>query len=592
MAEEKQQINLHVATLAQYEAPKIVEDKREDWVLNGDDNSYFTWLTDRYRKSPTNNAVINNMGRLIYGRGLYALDASRKPNDYAQFKTLFKDECLRNISLELKMLGQGYFQVHYDDKHKKVLKAFHIPTSLIAPAKCNADGEIEAYYYCDDWSDTKKYKPKRFPAFGTSKEKVEILCIKPYSVGLKYFATVDYLGCLPYAVLEEEIADYLINEVQNGFSGTKVVNFNNGVPTDEQQDDIKRKVLKKLTGSKGEKVVIAFNNNAESKTTVDDIPLNDAPEHYAYLSEESRGKILAGHTVTSPFLVGVHTENQGFSSNADEIEVAAKYFYNQGIKPFQDLIISGVDQILAFNGISLDLYFRRLNLLEDIEANEQQKEEAQVRFTDDLTALLEVYGEEVDTEEWELVDEREVDYDLEDDFDNQLKEHFEKANEQKKSMLSKVWELIGTGRARPNAQSNQDKEVDGFYFKVRYKYVGNESPERTFCKAMMRANKVYRKEDILEMSTKGINMSHGHPVNGVPQPYDIFKFKGGVNCHHKWLRQTYVSASKTASIGSHKTSQISTNQARKFGYRVTNPKEVSMMPKDMPNNGHHPDYKG
>jgi hypothetical protein len=44
--------------------------------------------------------------------------------------------------------------------------------------------------------------------------------------------------------------------------------------------------LSKLTGSRGQKVIVAFNNNAESKTTVDDIPLNDAPEHYTYLSEE------------------------------------------------------------------------------------------------------------------------------------------------------------------------------------------------------------------------------------------------------------------------------------------------------------------
>ena len=56
------------------------------------------------------------------------------------------------------------------------------------------------------------------------------------------------------------------------------------------------------------------------------------------------------------------------------------------------------------------------------------------------------------------------------------------------------------------------------------------------------------------------------------------------------MRQTYVSTSKTASIGSAKTSQISTNKGEKFGYRVRNPKEVAMMPKDMPNNGHHPDY--
>lgn len=578
-------MNSLIIDLAKYEAPQVVEDKREDWVGYGEDggNSYYCWLIERYRNSPTNNAIVNNMSRLIYGRGVHALDASRKTNEYAQMRSIFSNEDLKNVIADRKLLGEGKFQVHWNKQHTKVLKAYHIPSHLLLPEKCNKDGEIEAYYYSDNWEDTKKFPPKRIPTFGTSKEEIEIYCVRSYSVGMKYFGELDYQGCLPYTVLEEEISSYLINEVQNGFSGTKVINFNNGVPDEEKRDEISRDVKRKLTGSKGQRVIVAFNNNAESKTTVDDIPLNDAPEHYEYLSKECEQKILIGHNVVSPMLVGVVTDNQGFSSNADEIETAAKYFHNISIKPFQDEVIDAMDQILAVNGVSLDLYFRRLNLLEDIEEKEQEKEETRLSNEADF---LSSFGEEVG-EDWELIDEREVDYDLEDDFDAQIREAEERLKP-KKSMLSKLVELIGTGRARPNTKSTQDQEVDGFYFKVRYKYVGNESPERDFCKAMMRANKVYRKEDILSMSSQGINRSHGHEG----QPYNIFLYKGGVNCHHKWLRQTYVSTSKRASIGSHKTSQVSTNKAEKFGYRVRNPKEVAMMPKDMPNNGHHPDYNG
>ena len=574
-----------ILELASYESPTIKESKRENWVEYGEDNLYYNWLIDRYRNSPTNNSVINNIARLIYGKGLHAMNASKRANDYAQFKTIIGNECLRKVALDVKLFGTASFQVHYDDNHTKVVKAYHIPTNLIRPEKCNKDGEVEGYYYSDDWSDTKKYEPKRIPKFGTSKEKIEILQVGSYSVGMKYFSELDYQGCLPYTVLEEEIGDYLINEVQNGFSGTKVVNFNNGVPTEEQQNIISRKVLNKLTGSRGQKVIVAFNNNQESKTTVDDIPLNDAPEHYEYLSKECEQKILVGHNVVSPMLVGVTTDNQGFSSNADEIEVASKYFYNIAIKPFQELIIDAIDKILSFNSIALDLYFRRLNLLEDIE-EKQQEEEEKVAFSSELEKFLDELGEEVG-EDWELIDEREVDYELEEELDLEVQE-WEESLKPKKTTLSKLIELIGTGRATPNKSSSQDKEVDGFYFKVRYKYTGNDSPERDFCRAMMRASKVYRKEDIQKMSDAGINKSHGH--KGLP--YDIFLYKGGVNCHHKWVRQTYVSFDKKAPIGSPKTNQVSTNKAEKFGYRVRNPKEVAMMPKDMPRQGHHPDYRG
>jgi hypothetical protein len=72
--------------------------------------------------------------------------------------------------------------------------------------------------------------------------------IRPYSVGMKYYSYVDYHGALPYAELEEDISSYLINEVNNGFSGRAVINFNNGVPSEEQQLLIKQQVLNPTNG--------------------------------------------------------------------------------------------------------------------------------------------------------------------------------------------------------------------------------------------------------------------------------------------------------------------------------------------------------
>ena len=51
------------------------------------------------------------------------------------------------------------------------------------------------------------------------------------------------------------------------------MNFNNGIPTEEQQRIISSKVMNKLTGSTGQKVIVSFNSDETSKTTVDDIQL-------------------------------------------------------------------------------------------------------------------------------------------------------------------------------------------------------------------------------------------------------------------------------------------------------------------------------
>jgi hypothetical protein len=580
--------NIQILELSQYKAPEAVESTRNEWVEYGDENNHYRWLIDRYRNSATNNAVINNIGRLIYGRGLHAIDAARKPSQYAAMKSLLSSEDLRKVCIESYMLGAGHFQVHYDDKHTKVIKIYHIETEYIRPEKCNEDGDITGYYYSDNWEDVRKYPPRRIPAFGTSKDKIEIYCIKPYSVGMKYFGEVAYQGGLPYAILEEEIADFLINDVQNKFSGTKVVNFNNGIPAEQQQEDISRKVISKLTGSTGQKVIVAFNNNAESKTTIDDIPLDDAPQHYEYLSKEAEQKILISHNVISPMLVGVVTDNQGFSSNADEIEISAKYFHNIAIRPFQDLIIDALDRIFAFNDISLDLFFRRLNLLQELEVEEQkEEEEATVNMSSQLEDILAEFGEDED-EDWELLDSREVNYDEEEELDAQVLE-WEKSMQPKKSLLSKIFELVSTGTARGNASSEQDKKVKDKFFKVRYKYTGNPNPERDFCKAMMaRENRIFRKEDIDMMSSKIVNAGFGEFG---ADTYDIFKFKGGPRCHHKWERRTYVSATRSVDVNSPNATTIGTRAAEVKGYTVRNPFEVSIYPNNLPLKGFSPNNK-
>ena len=571
--------NLHIVNLASYNRPKISEDKNRDWVEYGDDNDYYSYLIDLYTNSTTNHSIINGISNMIYGKGLDALDSNKKPNEYAAMRSIVSDSCLRKVVLDLKLLGEGSFQVLY--QKGEVKKAEHFPRQTLRAEKCNEDGNVEAYYYHPDWSKVKRSdKPQRIAAFGFGNgNEPEIKIIKKYVSGYDYYCPVDYQGGLAYAELESEIADYLINDVQNGFSGTKVVNFNNGVPDREKQMQIKSDVMRKLTGARGEKVIIAFNNNAESKTTVDDIPLNDAPAHYEYLSNECSAKLIVAHRVTSPLLLGIRTENNGLGSNADEIKTAALLFDNITIKPYQDLLTDCIDDILSVNGISLKLYFKTLQPLAFIETDnaitdEAREEETGVKneltlskeesFDDDeMFDLLSEFGEEEDLENWELVDEREVDYDQEE-------------------ALDKMIGLASTGTAKPNSKSKQDKEVNGVQFKVRYRYspLTTQANSREFCKKMVADNKLYRKEDIIAMGNKPVNKGWG--LSGAAT-YSIWLYKGGGACGHKWLRQTF--RGKTEGNIANKEANISTNKARKEGFNPVNEKEVSMKPKDMPNQG-------
>jgi hypothetical protein len=372
-------MNYTITNLSAYEMPKAIEDKLKDYVAYGEDNDYFSFLIQQYLQSATNNAAIKSISDLIYGQGL-CIDGLEK--DSAQVKELRKlinHRDLKKIILERKMLGMAAMQVIYSKagNNRKVVGIKHFPIHTLRPEKMNSEGVIENYYYHPNWADKRPSDTlKKIPTFGNSKEAVELFILKPYISGYSYFSPVGYSGALPYCELENEISDYLLNEAKNSFSGTKVINFNNGVPSATERSAISNDVKQKLTGSKGQKVIVAFNENADSKATVEDISLNDAPAHYEYLANEAMHKILVGHRVTSPMLLGIKDGGNGLASNSDEIMVASQLFNSTVIRNFQDEILDALEEVLELNGEVPELYFITSQPIEFTEENQEETEDS------------------------------------------------------------------------------------------------------------------------------------------------------------------------------------------------------------------------
>jgi hypothetical protein len=585
--------NIRIVNLASHTTPAVIEDNRKEWVAFGEDNNYYQYLIDRYNGSATNNAIINGMTELIYGKGLHATDAARKPDEYAMMKSLFSRQCMRKLTFDLKAMGQAAMQVIYNKDKTKIVQVEHFPIETLRMEKMNEDGEIEGYYYSKDWTKIRKkgYEPVRIPAFGygSKGEGLEIYCIKPYRAGFYYYSPVDYQGGIPYAELEEEVANYHINNIKNGLAPSMLINFNNGVPTEEERELIERRIIQKFSGSSNSgKFILAFNDNKEMAASIEPVQLSDASEQYQFLADESMRKLMVAHRVTSPMLMGIK-DNTGLGNNADELKTASLLFHNTVVRPFQELILDAIDDILAVNGASLNVFFKTLQPLElQADIPEEEKEElSKVELSEDsrpflddelahelLDALADLGEEEPLDDEWELVDAEEVGDDEPEDFDVE-------------GYLNGLVSLSAT------QDSNQDTKL----YKVRYKYAKGTSKtpigqSREFCKTMMTKKMLYRKEDIGMMSARGVNKKFGHKGKN----YSLFKYKGGVNCYHRWERRIYKKRLKKDGTewggnALQGTKFVNVNQAVRAGFKLPkNPKEVAIAPIEMPRQGHHPNY--
>ena len=356
---------IHIVNMSSYTRPEIKEQYNRDWVEYGEDNNYFNYLIDRYNGSATNNAAINGIAEMIYGKGLEAVDSKENEKDYKEMKELFTKDCMKKICYDYKMMGQAALQIIYSKDRKKIVQVEHIPVETLRAEKANNKGQIQAYYYAKDWSEiTSKLNPKRIPAFGTSNAGLEILYIKPYRAGFYYYSPVDYQGGLQYAELEEEIANYHINNIQNGLAPSMLINFNNGVPTEEQRSFIEQNIQEKFSGSSNAgRFILAFNDSKELSASIEPVILSDAHEQYKFLSDESMRKVMVSHRIVSPMLVGIK-DNTGLGNNAEELQTASLLMDNTVIRPMQVTILDELERVLMYNGIELDIYFKTLQPLE------------------------------------------------------------------------------------------------------------------------------------------------------------------------------------------------------------------------------------
>ena len=475
--------NLKIINLAGYEIPRVTESKRHNWVEYGENNSYFDDIIERYLGSPTNSRCVNGIVDMIYGRGLDATDSKENAEMFGKMEAILDGNQLKKIVNDLKLLGQASIQITYNKRKTQINGIFHYPTETLRAEKAK-DGKIKGYYYHPNWKDIKPNdKPKRIPAFGfgTKKELIEIYCVKPYRPGFYYYSPVDYQGCLQYCNLEEEVSNYHLNNIRNGLQPSMLLNFNNGVPGDEAQDMIERKIYDKFSGSSNAgRFILAFNEDVDTQATVEPINLPDAHAQYEFLAKESREKIMIGHGVVSPILLGIK-DNTGFGNNAEELRTASILMDNIVIRPFQALLIDCLKTILAFNEIYLNLYFVTLQPIEFTELDNiatkiKREEETGEKLSsdekldmsddeaDDIFRQLESLGEKIDDNEWELV-QQEVVEDSEKEFD-----------------LTKMSSEATEKDAKPSKESYQDNAT----YKVRYSYtpIKKSINSRKFCNSM------------------------------------------------------------------------------------------------------------
>lgn len=577
--------DIKLIQLGSYVRPDVREYYGRKWVLNGEKNSYPDYVIDRKIGSPTNGSILEVFGELLYGKGLAVKDSEEV---YEELGEIFPKREQRKCLDDYLTFGYYFMQIlRSKGTDKKVAKILHLPAEKMGRDKMDENGDINGAWYCDDWANTYKNKPKFIPEFkGKLDQPLMVKSVVPHQQGQTYFSLPGYVQALQYAEMEEEISNYCINHIKNGLSFGYIINFNNGGNlTPEQKNEVEAMIKAKLVGSSNAgKFILSFNDSKEAEVSVVPLEVSDAHSQWEFLNVLSATKIITAHGAF-PNLFGIN-DGGGFANNADELDVQSRLVQDYQISPKQNFFIDELAELLELNGLDTDLVFIPLRetyksteatpesevvdeVVDENENEEDVRMSDHVCLSDNNEATIELadhlisFGEELDEKEWYLLAENEVDYETDD------------------LIYESIQFATSTGVARPNSKSSQDSDD----IVIRYRYVGNKLPEREFCRKMMFANKLYRKEDIQQMDRSGINDGFGL---GGTNSYSIWLWKGGGKmstafpngtCKHKWNREIYLKRGGGVDVNSPLAKKISTTAARKKGYKVpANDSDVSIAP--------------
>jgi hypothetical protein len=307
-----------------------------EYIPYGNDNMFGDYLLHLFSKSAKHGSIISGKADYIFGKGF----------DNGDFKVNVLSESLNDVLkkcvIDLSLFGGFRLELVFD-LNGLISEMYHVDFTSLRVAKDNS-----GYYYCSKW---KKYSndPKFIKSFSeTNREGSCIYAYNEYRPGVKHYPLPEYIHSANYIELDIEISKYYLSAIKNGMIPSKMVQFFNGNPTDEQKRNIERRMIEKTTGTEnGGKILMVFNNAGDKPVEISDLSATDLDKHFIEMNKLVQQEIFSGHKVTTPALFGIKTEGQLGSSQ--ELKTGYAIFLSAYAIPKAKIIEKEFNYLLTFS---------------------------------------------------------------------------------------------------------------------------------------------------------------------------------------------------------------------------------------------------
>lgn len=311
---------------------------RGEMVLWGKRNDYPAYLSELYCDVTTLRSIINGVIDYVAGDAVTLSVSLPVGSGMAnEDQTVF--DLVQNLAKQLAQYGGFALQV-IRTRDGQIHSLYCLDLKNV---RSNKDNTV--FWYAEKW-DGRKEKAKEYPKFipGATAQETGIVYVKR-ATDTGVYPSPLWAASTKAAEIERCTDVYHLNSINNGFEGSAVVNFNNGVPDEDTRKKIEKEVNEKFGGYQNAgRIVISFNDAVTNKTTIDALKTEDFGAKYESLSKWCRQQLFTAFRA-NPNLFGIATESSGF--NSEEYESAFKLFNRTTVKPFQTIITDAFQRIFG-----------------------------------------------------------------------------------------------------------------------------------------------------------------------------------------------------------------------------------------------------
>jgi hypothetical protein len=336
----------------------MLENRSGKYITYGFANEYPYYLLDNYRRSSKHNAIVNGKVNYIMGGGWQAgddLTVEQQARFIKFFDGLSSTEDLNDITEKLVLdleIFNGFAVAVTWSKLGTIAKMEHVPFE-----KIRVDKE-EKMFQVADWynDDMMQLFPKvgdieKIPAFDPENRLgKQLFYYRVYAAGVKHYPLPEYIGGNAWIEADVQVANFHNNNLRNNFWGGYLINFNNGIPTPEEQGDIERQIKRKFSGTDNAgRFVVTFNDDAAKAPTLEPLTPSDMDKQFEILNKAIQQEIFIAHRVTNPMLFGVKTEGQlgGRNELVEAYELFKATYVNDRVRKVERMI----NYLGSFNGV-------------------------------------------------------------------------------------------------------------------------------------------------------------------------------------------------------------------------------------------------